>query len=170
MLRCKYQTAKMSDSEPTPTSLFKPYALWYCQRAWYVVGVHTEKSELRQLKLNRFVAIDLTKNPFNIPDDFSLREHLGNAWRMIRGKQAHEVEVEFEPEFANTASETRWHPTQQERWEGQRVRLTFTVEGLDEIVWWILGYGPGATVIKPPELRKRVGDLARATAKRYGRK
>jgi hypothetical protein len=41
------------------------------------------------------------------------------------------------------------------------------VDGLDEIVWWVLGYGPGATVIEPPELIERVRELAHATAERY---
>jgi len=96
---------------------------------------------------------------------------VGNAWRMIRGKQRYEIEVLFEKEFANTASETRWHPTQQEQWgDDGRVTLTFSIDGLDEIVWWVLGYGPGATVIGPPELRKRVHSLASETVRRYSKK
>ena len=86
---------------------------------------------------------------------------------MIRGDPRHRVVVRFEPEFSDNASETRWHSTQEEQWdENGRVTLTFTVDGLDEIVWWVLGYGPGATVLEPPELigpRARVGCVDRKT-------
>lgn len=41
------------------------------------------------------------------------------------------------------------------------------VDGLEEIVWWVLGYGPGATVLEPPEFIERVRELLTATAKKY---
>ena len=135
------------------------------------MGHHGGRGAIRRLKLNRFTSIRLTDRPFAIPDDFDLREDLGLAWRMIRGPTRYRVAVRFEPAFADAASETRWHPTQEEQWdhEAGTVTLRFTVDGLDEIVWWVLGYGPGATVLEPPELIEKVRDLARATAERYAR-
>jgi hypothetical protein len=38
---------------------------------------------------------------------------------------------------------------------------------LDEILYWIMGYGPGATVLAPPELIEKVCALAAATVERY---
>jgi predicted DNA-binding transcriptional regulator YafY len=148
---------------------FRPYALWYCQRAFYAVGLHGGRGEIRRLKLNRFTSVIPTDRPYHIPDNFDPRHDLGLAWRMIRGDQRHRVVVRFEPDFSDNASETRWHSTQEEQWDDDgRVTLTFTVDGLEEIVWWVLGYGPGATELEPPELIERVRELARATANRYG--
>jgi len=42
------------------------------------------------------------------------------------------------------------------------------VDGLNEIVWWVLGYGPEVEVIEPPELRTRVADAARRMLTLYG--
>ena len=149
--------------------VLRPYALWYCQRAWYVVGLRSDRPEPRVLKLGRFTACALTDQPFAIPDGFALRDLLGNAWRMVRGDTRHHVAVRFEPRFSETASETRWHPTQREAWDDahERVTLHFDVDGLDEIVWWVLGYGPNATVLEPAELATRVRQLAVETAARY---
>ena len=36
--------------------------------------------------------------------------------------------------------------------------LTFRVDGLSEISWWILGYGDQAEVLKPAELRELIAD------------
>lgn len=149
---------------------FRPYALWYCQRAFYAVGLHGGRSEIRRLKLSRFTSVIATDRPYAIPDKFDPRQDLGLAWRMIRGDQRHRVVVRFEPDFSDNASETRWHSSQEEHWDDAgRVTLTFTVDGLEEIVWWVLGYGPGATVIEPPELVSRVRELAQLTVLRYAR-
>jgi len=165
-LRCRYESNNDS-GKPAHPFVFKPYALWYCQRAWYVAGQRDDRDGPRQLKLNRFIAVTPTDKPYFIPDDFDLTAQLGLAWRMIRGEKRYDVAVRFKQPFAETVSETRWHSTQQEQWsEGhQSVTLRFTVDGLDEIVWWILGYGPGAEVLEPAELRTQIHDLlARAVA------
>jgi predicted DNA-binding transcriptional regulator YafY len=170
-LRCTYDAVHSQHddaSEAAEEFELRPYALWYCNRAWYAVGHHGGRSQLRRLKLNRFTSIRLTDHPYLPPDKFDPREDLALAWRMIRGDTRHTVRICFEPDFADNASETRWHCSQQETWdEDGRVTLSFTVDGLEEICWWVLSYGPGATVLEPPELIQRVRDLARATAERY---
>ncbi len=167
---CTYDGVKPhADGDEDASFELRPYALWFCQRAWYVVGHHGGRGAIRRLKLNRFTSVRITDRPFAIPDEFNLHEDLGLAWRMIRGETRYEVAVRFEPPFADSASETRWHPTQEEDWDHQtgRVTLRFTVDGLDEIVWWVLGYGPGAMVLQPPELAAKIRQLARATAEQY---
>ena len=52
---------------------------------------------------------------------------------------------------------TTWHKTQRvECLEDGGVRLMFTVDGLDEIVWWILGWSGRAKVHAPEDLRAMV--------------
>lgn len=173
-LRCLYDSAagdahNSSGGDSHDEFELRPYALWFCQRAWYVVGLHGRHQAVRMLKLNRFTSIHSTDHPFAIPDDFDLRRELGLAWRMIRGSRRHQVAIRFTAAFADAASETRWHPTQEEQWDHQTktVTLRFTVDGLDEIVWWVLGYGPGALVLEPPELIERLRNLAQSTAHQY---
>jgi len=170
---CTYDAASPRAGDDSESEFeLRPYALWFCQRAWYVVGHHSGRNAVRRLKLNRFTSVRVTDRPFAIPDDFDLREDLGLAWRMIRGETRYRIAIRFAPAFADAASETRWHPTQEEEWDHDAgtVTLRFTVDGLDEIVWWVLGYGPGATVLEPPELIEKVRELAQATAGQYARR
>lgn len=168
MLRCQYDSvAGKRDGNDKPF-LLKPYTLFFSQRAWYVVGHHSGRGEVRCLKLNRFRAISLTDQPYTIPAGFSLKKHLGNAWRMIRGKKTYEVELRFDSEFAETIADTHWHDTQQIDWlQDGSIIFRCKVEGLDEIVWWVLSMGPHCTVLAPPELRERVAQLALQTAAAY---
>lgn len=168
-VRCTYESVNSDrkDSATTPF-IFKPYVLHYDQRAWYTVGHHSSRNDLRCLKLNRFTRIEITDISYHIPKNFDLHQYLGNAWRMIRGKPTYDVELIFDPAFADTVSDTHWHKTQETEWldDGSLV-FRCRVDGLQEIVWWVLSMGPYCKVIKPRELAAQVRSLSSEMIKRY---
>jgi predicted DNA-binding transcriptional regulator YafY len=169
-LLCKYDAVASSDPEfdPDVEFDFEPYAVFFAVRAWYAVGRRSDREGLRTLKLNRFAKLAATNRPYDIPSSFSLEDHLGNAWNMINSGAEADVELIFDPAFAETIAETRWHPTQEtEPLPDGSCRFTATVAGLDEIVWWILSMGPHCRVVRPAELARRVRELASATADLY---
>ena len=169
-LRCEYES--LSNGSPGRVKvgafLFDPYALFFGQRAWYAVGRHAGHGEVRCLKLNRFTRVEPTDRPYTIPKGFSLDRQIGNAWRMIRGKTRYHVELWFDPEFAETIADTHWHRTQEVVWhEDGSITFRCTVDGLDEIVWWVLSMGPHCIVRKPEQLIAKVKDLAAGVIRRY---
>jgi proteasome accessory factor B len=170
-LRCAYEAVHSRSAEsgdPTQPFTFHPYALLFSQRAWYSVGWHSGRDALRTLKLSRFSRCEATGDPYEIPADFSLDAYIGKAWLMICSGPARRVAVRFTPGFADTAADTRWHSTQEEELHDDgSVTLRFEVAGFDEIVWWVLSYGPNCVVVEPRELADRVRDLAAATLRRY---
>jgi predicted DNA-binding transcriptional regulator YafY len=171
VLLCEYDSVNNKGDAGKPASRvfrLKPYTLFFNQRAWYVVGHHSKYGEVRCLKLNRFNRIEPTMETYTIPKTFSLNGHLGNAWRMIRGKKSHLVELHFDPEFADTISDTHWHSTQEAIWNGDdSITFLCKVDGLDEIVWWIMSMGPHCVVKKPKELIDQVKSLAKAMVAQY---
>lgn len=167
-LLCSYESRSKTDEEAT--FQFEPYVLFFSQRAWYAVGLHQGRQSVRSLKLSRFTRLEATDKTYKIPARFSLDKHLGNAWRMIRGKKRHKVKVAFDAEFADNIAETNWHHTQEIDWRSDgSIVFHCEVDGLDEIVWWVLGMGPHARVIQPKELADRVADLANQVAKQYAK-
>ena len=168
-LSCEYESASR-DSADGQRFLLHPYTLFFNQRAWYVIGHHSRHNEIRCMKLNRFVRIEPTDVAYAIPKNFTLDKHLGNAWRMIRGKAEHEVELHFDKDFADNISDTAWHTTQDIQWnEDDSITFRCTVAGLDEIVWWVLSMGPHCRVIKPAALAKRVAELAEGVVALYNK-
>lgn len=168
VLECEYESVGRSD-EPADPFQFEPYALFFGIRAWYAVGKHRRHKEVRTLKLSRFSRVQITDEKYIIPASFSMEKHLGNAWGMVKGKDSFDVVVEFSGTMQDTVAETRWHRTQQVDFDPDRnvTRLSFKVDGLDEIVWWVLGMGPGCKVLKPAQLADRVRQLAQETAAVY---
>lgn len=176
-LRCRYESVRSgignagigASKESEEPFLFKPYCLFFGQRAWYAVGYHGGRNQQRTLKLSRFSQCELTDQPYLIPDEFSLRKYLGKAWRMIAGDgPVQRIELRFTPQVAETVADTHWHDTQQIEWNDDG-GITFRCEvaGLDEIVWWVLSYGPNCRVIRPRALTSRVRKLIQATAEQY---
>lgn len=169
-LRCQYESGATSVSgQESPWFEFEPYALLYSVRAWYAVGLHRGRNAERTLKLSRFAAMQRTDRTFERHAEFSLETYLGNAWRMMKGTPEYDVAIWFDPEFTHTVSDTKWHKTQEFEFnEDGSCVLKCRVAGLEEIVWWVLGMGPHAKVLGPPELAQRVATLASRTAGQYG--
>jgi predicted DNA-binding transcriptional regulator YafY len=165
-LLCRYD-AVHAEGDPDGTFEFSPYALFFSVRAWYVIGLRSDRDGLRCLKLNRFTKVTPLDKPYMVPDDFSIEGFLGNAWRMMRGPDV-EVELHFDPEFAQTISDTMWHKTQSIDWhEDDSCTFKCKVSGLEEIEWWVLSMGPHCRVVQPAALAQRVRDLAGQTAGLY---
>nr|MCZ6811467.1 WYL domain-containing protein [Planctomycetota bacterium] len=70
--------------------------------------------------------------------------------------------------LARNVAEVRWHKTQQSQLQpdGSCV-LRFRVNGLNEIKWWIIGYGDQVVVHEPPELRNALRAIAQRVLTHY---
>ena len=143
-------------------TLVSPYRLFYSRRSWYVIGRSSVHRAVRTFHLGRILNAELTEDEYTVPPRFTIERHLGNAWHMIRerGKRT-EVTVRFQPKVATNVAEVTWHKTQRLVWNDDgTLDFHVTVDGINEISWWILGYGDRAEVIEPKELRELVAGHA----------
>ena len=93
------------------------------------------------------------------PDDFDLKAYFGNAWSVFRGAESYDVELRFLKDAAVQVTETVWHHTQKvQRHRDGSVTLCFQIDGLDEIIWWLLGWTGFVEVVKPNKLRRALVD------------
>jgi predicted DNA-binding transcriptional regulator YafY len=134
-----------------------PYRLCLVKQAWYLIARPVSQSAPLTLRVARFRSLRSMDHNAEVPTDFDLRGYFGNAWGVYRGDRSYDVEVVFTREAAATVTEVVWHHTQKVRTNRDgSVRLSFRVDGLNEIVRWVLGWGNRATVVSPPELRSLV--------------
>jgi len=137
--------------------ILHPYRLCLAGQAWYLIGRSTEEEAPKTYRIARFQSLRMIDAAAEKPEVFSLDGYFGNAWCVYRGQEAFDVEIEFTPAAAILVTETKWHKTQQvRRLPDGRAVLSFKVDGLDEIVWWILGWSGRVKVIKPQRLREMV--------------
>lgn len=146
----------------TISTKLRPYQLLFSRRSWYVIGRSTLHKEIRTFNLARIKELSLTTQEYKVPRGFSLARHLGNAWHLIpESGPDHQVLVRFNQLVARNVAEVVWHKTQTTKLlEDGSLEFRAQVSGLNEIAWWVLGYGDQAEVIKPVKLRKLVARRA----------
>jgi predicted DNA-binding transcriptional regulator YafY len=139
-------------------------------QAWYLIARPTDQSKPKTYRIARFKSLRMTPVTAQVPENFDLHEYFGNAWGVYRGSESYDVEVAFTKEAAPLVTETIWHQTQQvHRQKDGSVNLHFKVDGLSEIVYWVLGWAGRARVVQPQELREMVAEkLATALAMHTG--
>jgi len=144
------------------TLQLSPYHLMYNHRAWYVMGYSSLHKSIRTFKLNRLRDIEILDKCFLDGEKFDLSEYLGRAWSMIPEGRIYHVKLSFLPKVAENVTEVLWHSTQKVRRnsDGTAV-MEFRVDGLGEIIWWILGYGDQVEVLAPAVLREKVLQTAK---------
>ncbi len=151
----------LTEWETIDTKL-RPYQLLFNRHSWYVIGRSSMHGEPRTFNLGRIKSIELTGEKYSMPRGFSLDRYLGNAWNLMpqAGADFH-VTVRFSPLVAQNVAEVAWHKTQwlEFRPDGS-LDFHVDVSGLNEIVWWILGYGDQAQVLRPAKLRQLVAQRA----------
>ncbi|MCP4250825.1 MAG: WYL domain-containing protein [bacterium] len=144
------------------------YRLAFIRRGWYAIGFSERHRQVRTFKVERIVDLRLLEHTYSIDESFSLDDHFGDAWQMIRGDRKYHVIIRFNKKVATNVEEVVWHRTQQTRYlPGGDLLFEVDVDGLNEIVWWILGYGHEAEVEQPLELRRLVAEHVRALADKY---
>ena len=139
-----------------------PYHLLYNRRAWYVLGLSSMHKSIRTFKLSRIKDLKTLEKYFPVGRDFDLHDYLGRCWSMIPQGQIHNIKLRFLAKVAENVTEVQWHSTQKVALNSDgSATVEFRVDGLGEIIWWILGYGDQVEVLAPKQLRKRVLETAK---------
>ena len=132
-----------------------PYRLCLVKNAWYVVGRLDCETVPKTFRVARFKTLRMLDESADVPNDFNLRTYFGNAWAVYRGAKSYAVQLTFTPDASRLVVETIWHHTQQVQYHRDgSATLKFEVDGLDEIVNWLLSWTGRVRVQKPEELKE----------------
>jgi len=145
-----------------------PLRLVFAGRAWYLIAYSVRHKEIRTFKLSRIRKLTATGKAFVPPEDAELDSYFGDAWSMIPEGRIYNVHLHFNAKVAGNVAEVEWHHSQRVEWNDDGSAEFFVrVDGLGEILWWILGYGEQVEVIAPAQLRKNVTKVASAVLRKY---
>jgi proteasome accessory factor B len=138
-----------------------PYHLIYNDYKWYVLGRSSLHRGVRAFELNRIKELSKLNKGFIDNEKFDINEYIGRAWSMIPEGRLYHVKLRFSPEVVHNVTEVKWHRTQEVAFEDDGSAIVeFRVDGLNEITWWILGYGDKVQVLAPLILRQRIVQIA----------
>ncbi|HNX27342.1 MAG TPA: WYL domain-containing protein [Phycisphaerae bacterium] len=148
--------------------LVHPLRLMFIHRAWYLLAWSPAEKALRTYKLIRIHDLELRRRTFKNVRKNELENYFGMAWSMIPEGKIYRVHLHFSPKVAGNVAEVRWHRTQEVRRNNDGSLEFFAdVDGINEISWWVMGYGDQVKVVDPPELRRRIAEVADNVVKLY---
>ena len=143
-----------------------PYKLWYQDHGLYVVGWDHGHADFRVFAVERIVAVKVTNQRFEPPEDFNFHALKNTAFRFIWGDPK-QVRIRFSPDQAAYATERVWHASQKVfHPDDGSVVLQFSVADLSEVKRWLIGWGAGAEVLEPGELLDEIRRECALIAKR----
>ncbi|MBM7623760.1 helix-turn-helix transcriptional regulator [Sporohalobacter salinus] len=146
--------------------VIRPYALYVYQGFWYVMAYCELRDAIRQFKLPRIRKMEILKEEFKKPEDFSLNEYLENTIGIIYDEDKFNVKLKIEFPTSIKVSERIWVKDQKVTFnEDNSIIFEAEMTGLDDIVNWVLSLGSDVKVIEPLELKEQVKEEAREILK-----
>jgi len=152
-LSLEYMTGGNGRKEKYPVD---PYTLVSYKGGLYLLGFAHNRRALRTFAVERISGAEISRERFEIPEDFNPAEFFSSAFGIV-GEKAMPVRMRFSPRVAHAVKDRVWHPSQNvEKNDDGSVVIASEAGGLMEIVSWVLSYGENVEVLGPPELRVEV--------------
>ena len=104
-----------------------------------------------------------------MPEGFDISKEVDLSFGIWHNNEAPEdYELLFDSNLANYILEREWHKNQiMEQKEDGSVYLKFSSNQRQQILSWVLGFGPSVTVLAPEGLRQDVIASVKAVAEKY---
>ena len=139
-----------------------PYAIFFRKEDWYLEA-RSNLSENTSLtfKILRFQKVELTKETFETPPDFSLSDNLDSRWELFSGEPL-KVTLRIAAHKAYLVEEKQRHPSQEIL--GRRIDGSVIVHyevPKEEFTFWVLSLGDAAEILDPPEFRAEFQEIVR---------
>ena len=146
----------------------QPYHLAHRENLWYLVAFDTSRQALRTFALPRMSGVRVGAVGFSRPEGFSPERFFASALGVLGGEGNHRVVIRFSPAVADRVREREWHESQElkDLPEGG-LEVSLRLGALAEVETWILGWGAGAEVVAPKELRERLRLTTRRLSETY---
>jgi proteasome accessory factor B len=148
--------------------LVHPYHLACINNLWYLFAWDPAKRDLRTFALHRLTRPQLTAEKFTKPKNFDPAELLRGSLNVFKGREDHDILIQFDPWAADEIRDRRWHSSQQiTNLPDGSCQLRLRLSSLEEIEGWILSFGAHATVLQPPILAERICASAKSITAKY---
>jgi len=144
-----------------------PYKVWFFDGTFYLIGYCRLRKDVRLFAIDRIRRLELTDEPFEMPDDFDGDHFMQSSFGVFQGQPV-QVKIWFDASVAGYIEEKVWHASQTlDPQADGAVILTMEVAGIEEIKFWIMSWGARARVLEPRDLQSAVQAEAGAMLRNY---
>lgn len=135
----------------------------------YCVAYDQSKRGMRTFAVDNMADLTVSAHTFTKPQNFSVQDFASSSISgVLNSAQVTEVRVRFAPRVAKAAIAARIVEDRAvNRQSDGSVEIAYRVSDVDELVRWVLGWGPQAEVTGPDAVRARIRMLTAEIAAKY---
>jgi proteasome accessory factor B len=153
---------------PTAIKKVHPCHIAYINNLWTLFAFDPKPKDIRTFVFFRVTGLELTDERFAATQRFDLNKELEGSMGVFKGREKHEVVIEFDAWGADDVRGRTWHASQElDDHPTGGLTMTMTLNNLEEVERWVLGFGEHAEVVRPLELKERLKKSAGAVQKKY---
>ena len=132
----------------------EPLGLIYGEKIYLVAREKAKGNDIYTFLLHKFSDLKLTNKTFD-KKGFNLQEYTNLSFGDYHGEVLN-VELLFDKELSQEASQYNFHPTQVGKFNDDgSYTLKFKASGSKEIMWHVFKWGAGCKIVKPASLNKQ---------------
>ena len=162
-------TYRKLGNEAGETRQLQPLHLACIEQQWYLFGFDLQREgKVRTFALARMSRLERTGRHFELPERFSVDEHLASSFGVFSSAKPEQIVLRFDALGGQLVRERTWHATQRiDPLADGGLRLALKVGVSPEIERWILGWGEHVEVLAPASLRAVIAEKAARVAALY---
>ncbi|NCC60118.1 MAG: WYL domain-containing protein [Verrucomicrobiae bacterium] len=151
---------KPNQKEPTER-LIDPIQLVHVGNEWYLLAWCHKRNEFITFHLLRIQKIVKTGKKYTPHKGFSAEAYLQDSFGIYSGKDVHQITLWVHKNVADYFREKNWHSSQKnEELASGNLKVHYTLNSLEDIQRWILGWGGLVVALKPKELKEKIRNSA----------
>lgn len=154
------------------TRTVDPYGFIVNAGRVYCVAYDQTRRDMRTFAVDSVSSPRMLARTFVRPKGFNVEAFAaGSISGVLHGAETTAVRVRFAPRVAKAAVAARIVADREVAHAGDgSAEIVYRVADVEELVRWVLGWGSQAEIVGPPAARKRIGELAKEIAAKYGRR
>ena len=145
-----------------------PYCFTCAANSWYLIAFDPNAGEMRTYMLSRLRCASVANEKFKKPKNFNLDDHLDGAFIIMKGKESHDVVVEFDSWAAPYIRNRTFTRDQKiEELDNGGLRISMHLTCLEEVEAWICYWRTHARAVSPAPLINRLHDYGQYLIKAH---
>ena len=160
---------KFVDDEKTERQV-KPFALKEFKNRWYIIASDLKDNQIKSFGLDRLHDLEITKIPFQFPDDFNVTEHFRYCFGIISPNEPKpsEVVLSFNPVEGKYIKSLPLHETQEILVDNDKeLRIKLKIFITHDFIMELLSYGDNFKVLAPERMVEKLKSIYRNALKLY---
>lgn len=159
---------KKPNQKTATERLIDPIQLVHVGNEWYLLAWCHRRREVITFHILRIQKIKKTGKKYLPHKGFSAEAYLQDSFGIYSGKKVHQITLWIHKSVADYFREKNWHSSQRnEELSAGNMKVHYTLNSLEDIQRWILGWGGLVVAMKPKELKEKIRSSAENILKTY---